>query len=84
MEKGRRKIQAKLQEKVHTLFQASEDAENEEGANYTGTDLPELGQISALTAEKLEQIVQQLKEKLNEKPKSEALNKARCQLKCTS
>ncbi|WP_340019133.1 hypothetical protein [Paenibacillus sp. FSL H3-0457] len=51
MEKGRRKIQAKLQEKVQTLFQASEDAENEEGANYTGIDLPELGQISALTAE---------------------------------
>lgn len=74
------KHQAKLQEKVHTLFQAIEEAENEEDTLHTGTDLPELGEVSALTAEKLEQAVKQLEEKLSEKPKSKTLKKAVRQL----
>jgi hypothetical protein len=50
-------------------FQAIEAAEREEDALYTGTDLPELAEASALTAEKLEKAVQQLEESLQERPK---------------
>ncbi|WP_339302734.1 IS1182 family transposase [Paenibacillus sp. FSL R5-0519] len=75
------KHQAKLQEKVHTLFQAIEEAENDEDALHTRTDLPELGEASALTADKLEQAVQQLEKKLLEKPKDKTLKKAVCQLR---
>ncbi len=75
------KHQAKLQEKVPTLFQAIEEAENEEDAVHTGADLPELGETSALTAEKLEQAVKHLEEKLSEKPKDKTLKKAVRQLR---
>ncbi|MUT68761.1 IS1182 family transposase, partial [Paenibacillus sp. NEAU-GSW1] len=39
-------------------------------------DLPELGEASAITSEKLEQAVQQLENKLQEKPKDKQLKKA--------
>ncbi|MUT68650.1 IS1182 family transposase, partial [Paenibacillus sp. NEAU-GSW1] len=39
-------------------------------------DLPELGEASAITSEKLEQAVQQLGNKLQEKPKDKQLKKA--------
>ncbi|KJD42942.1 IS1182 family transposase [Paenibacillus terrae] len=75
------KHQAKLQEKVHTLFQTIEAVESEEDALHAGTDLPELGEASSLTAEKLENAVQQLEEALQEKPKNKTLKKAVRQLR---
>ncbi|WP_419890281.1 IS1182 family transposase [Paenibacillus xylanexedens] len=75
------KYQAKLQEKVHTLFQTIEAAESEEDALHAGTDLPELGEASALTAEKLEKAVEQLEESLQEKPKNKIVKKAVRQLR---
>jgi hypothetical protein len=75
------KYQAKLQEKVHTLFQAIEAAESEEDVLHAGTDLSELGEASTLTAEKLEKAVQQLEKSLQEKPKNKTVKKAVRQLR---
>ncbi|GLX66408.1 hypothetical protein MU1_07520 [Paenibacillus glycanilyticus] len=63
----------KLQEKVQTLFAAIEEAEKQEDQALNNLDLPELGEASAITSEKLEQAVQQLENKLQEKPKDKPL-----------
>ncbi|WP_310552212.1 IS1182 family transposase [Paenibacillus glufosinatiresistens] len=70
------KHKAKLQEKVKTLFATIEEAEKQEERIHSGRDLPELGEASALTGEKLEQAVKELEERLQEKPKDKPLKKA--------
>ncbi|MFM9277391.1 IS1182 family transposase [Paenibacillus jiagnxiensis] len=70
------KYKAKLQEKVHTLFATIEEHEKQEEQEHTGQDLPELGEASSLTSEKLESAVQQLEARLQEKPKDKPLKKA--------
>ncbi|MCM3631707.1 IS1182 family transposase, partial [Paenibacillus glycanilyticus] len=54
------KQKMKLQEKVKTLFAAIEEAEKQEDQALNNLDLPELGEASAITSEKLEQAVQRL------------------------
>ncbi|MNF96175.1 hypothetical protein D3C84_789570 [compost metagenome] len=66
----------KLQEKVQSLFAAMEEAEKQEDQALNNSDLPELGEASAITSEKLEQAVQRLENKLQEKPKDKPLKKA--------
>ncbi|TMV47054.1 IS1182 family transposase [Paenibacillus mesophilus] len=70
------KQKAKLQEKVRTLFTTIEVAEKQEEHEQAGQDLPELGEASTLTSEKLEAAVQQLEAKLQTKPKDKPLKKA--------
>ncbi|MCK9860875.1 IS1182 family transposase, partial [Paenibacillus sp. ATY16] len=70
------KQKMKLQEKVQTLFAAIEEAEKQEDQALNNLDLPELGEASAITSEKLEQAVQRLESKLQEKPKDKPLKKA--------
>lgn len=70
------KHKEKLQEKVHTLFETIEAAEQVEERQQQGRDLPELGEANTLTSEKLEEAVQQLEEKLQETPKVKPLKKA--------
>lgn len=70
------KQMAKLQEKVRTLFTTIEVAEKQEEQEQAGQDLPELGEASTLTSEKLEAAVQQLEAKLQTKPEDKPLKKA--------
>ncbi|MGO4110237.1 IS1182 family transposase [Paenibacillus sp. YAF4_2] len=70
------KQKQKLQEKVQTLFAAIDEAEKQEDQALKNADLPELGEASSITSEKLEQAVQQLENKLQEKPKNKPLKKA--------
>ena len=70
------KHKARLQEKVKTLFAGIEEAERYEDAEQAGRDLLELGESSTISSEKLEKAVQQLEEKLNDKPKDKSLKKA--------
>jgi len=70
------KQKMKLQEKVQALFVAIEEAEKQEDQLLKNLDLPELGEASAITSEKLEQAVQRLENKLQEKPKDKPLKKA--------
>ncbi|MFI2857466.1 hypothetical protein ACH6EH_09980 [Paenibacillus sp. JSM ZJ436] len=51
------KHKARLQQKVQTLFAAIEENEQQEEREHTGQDLPELGEASSLTSEKLESAV---------------------------
>ncbi|KOP64664.1 transposase [Bacillus sp. FJAT-18019] len=69
------KYKAKLQEKVHTLFETIELAEQQEEQEQQGRDLPELGEASTLTSQKLEQATGQLEAKLQETPKDRQLKK---------
>ncbi len=80
MDKSRRQALGQATRKSTYLFRVIEEAENEEDAHHTATDLPEPREASALTADKLEQAIQQLKEKLCEKPK-DRLKKAVRQLR---
>ncbi|ECM9711828.1 transposase, partial [Salmonella enterica subsp. enterica serovar Infantis] len=70
------KQKAKLQEKVQTLFATIEEAEKQEERIHGSRDLPELGEASAITSERLEQAVKELEERLQEKPKDKPLKKA--------
>ncbi|BCG61364.1 IS1182 family transposase [Paenibacillus sp. URB8-2] len=70
------KHKTKLQENVHALFATIEAAENQEEAKHQGNDLAELGESSAISAEKLEQVTQELEARLLNKPKDKLLKKA--------
>lgn len=70
------KQKARLQEKVKALFEAIEETEKQEEGMYEGQDLPELGESSSMTSEKLEEAVQQLEEQLQEKPETKQIKKA--------
>jgi transposase len=70
------KHKSKLQEKVQTLFATIQEAEKQEEQEQAGQDLPELGEASALTSEKLETAVQHLEAKLQVQPKDKPLKKA--------
>ncbi len=70
------KHKAKLQEKVHTLFETIEQAEQQEEQDQQGRDLPELGEASTLTSEKLELATRELEARLKETPKDKPLKKA--------
>ncbi|KIL37715.1 transposase [Cohnella kolymensis] len=70
------KKQAKLQEKVQTLFATIEEAEKQEDREHGGQDLSELGETAKITSEKLEMAVKQLEERLQAKPKDKPLKKA--------
>jgi len=70
------KHKARLQEKVHTLFATIEEAQKQEDAEQAELDLPELGETSAMTSEKLEQAVLELEENLQDNPKNKPLKKA--------
>nr|WP_245946624.1 hypothetical protein [Paenibacillus cellulosilyticus] len=68
------KQKAKLQEKVQTLFAAIEAAEIAEEQEYQGKALPELGgDASSVTSEKLDEAIERLEAKLQERPKDKAL-----------
>lgn len=70
------KHHARLQDKVKVLFDQIEEQEQHEEKHYREHDLPELGESSAITAEKLEQAVQKLEKKLQNKPKDKPLKRA--------
>jgi transposase len=70
------KHKMKLQEKVKTLFATIEESEKQEEQEQSGQALPELGETSALTSEKLEAAVRQLEAKLQSQPKDKPLKKA--------
>ncbi|MRN56630.1 transposase [Paenibacillus monticola] len=69
------KHKVKLQEQVHALFANIEAAEDQEEHECLGRDLPELGESSELSSEKLEQVTQKLEAQLLEKPKDKLLKK---------
>nr|WP_316503064.1 MULTISPECIES: hypothetical protein [Paenibacillus] len=69
------KHKAKLQKKVHSLFAAIEEDEKQEERAQMDKDLHELNESSAITSERLEYAVQQLEERLQEKPKDRLLKK---------
>ncbi|GKU76650.1 IS1182 family transposase [Paenibacillus sp. L3-i20] len=69
------KQKARLQEKVQTLFATIEESERQEEQEHHGWDLPELGESTQITSEKLEEAVKQLEEQLQEKPKDKPLKK---------
>nr|WP_229521400.1 transposase [Paenibacillus monticola] len=64
------KHKVKLQEQVYALFANIEAAEDQEEHECLGRDLPELGESSELSSEKLEQVTQKLEAQLIEKPKT--------------
>lgn len=70
------KHKARLQEKVHTLFETIAEAQKQEDAEQKDPDLPELGEVSTLTSKKLEAAVRKLEEKLQHHPKNKPLKKA--------
>ncbi|QKS48779.1 IS1182 family transposase (plasmid) [Paenibacillus cellulosilyticus] len=70
------KQKAKLQEKVQTLFAAIEAAEIAEEQEYQGKALPELGgDASSVTSKKLDEAIERLEAKLQERPKDKPLKK---------
>jgi transposase len=73
--KAVKKHKVKLQEKVHALFADIEAAEDQEERECHERDLPELGESSELSSEKLEEAVQKLEAQLLEKPKDKPLKK---------
>nr|WP_229522238.1 transposase [Paenibacillus monticola] len=75
------KHKAKLQEKVRTLFATIEESEKQEKHEQGSRDLLELGEASTLTSEKLEIVVKQIEERLQEKPKDKPLTKVVRQLR---
>ena len=69
------KQQAKLREKVQTLFAAIDASEHADEKEHAGADLAELGETAQITSEKLEQAVAKLEAKLKEKPTDKPLKK---------
>ena len=69
------KQQAKLREKVQSLFAAIETSEREDERAHAGQDLAELGEAAQITSEKLEKAVAQLEAKLQVNPKDKPLKK---------
>lgn len=70
------KQQAKLQEKVQTLFATIMESERQDEQEHAGQDLPELGEAAQMTSEKLAEAVSRLEAKLQEKPKDKPLKQA--------
>jgi transposase len=70
------KQQAKLQEKVQTLFATIAESERQDEQEHAGRDLPELGETAQITSEKLADAVAHLEAKLQEKPKDKPLKQA--------
>lgn len=70
------KHKSKLQENIQALFATIEDAEKQEEAEHQGKDLPEVGEVSEMSSEKLEEAVQKLEAQLLKKPKDKPLKKA--------
>lgn len=64
------KHKAKLQEKVKDLFDTIEQTERQEDKELAGQDLPELGEASTLTSEKLDEAVDRLEASLRDHPKA--------------
>lgn len=69
------KQQAKLQEKVQTLFATIDASEHEDEQEHAGADLAELGETAQVTSEKLESVVAKLATKLQENPTDISLKK---------
>ena len=69
------KQQAKLREKVQSLFAAIETSEREDERAHAGQDLAELGEAAQITSEKLEKAVAQLEAKLQANPTDKPLKK---------
>jgi len=67
---------AKLQEKVKVLFESIEELEKAEAMEQGESDLPELGEHSSLTSEKLTAAVERLEATLEKKPKSKPVKRA--------
>lgn len=74
--KSTRNYQGKLQEKVQQLLEEIERVNEEEDEEYGDRDLEELGEDGPIDAEKLEQKVQELNQRLKENPDDEQLAKA--------
>ncbi|MGG1880291.1 IS1182 family transposase [Paenibacillus cisolokensis] len=70
------KQQAKLEEKVKSLFTEIEEQELLEEAAHAGEDLAELGESNELTSAKLEKAVAKLEQKLQHEPKNKPVKKA--------
>jgi len=70
------KQQAKLQEKVQTLFATIAESERQDEQEHAGQDLPELGEATQITSEKLAEAVSRLEAKLQQKPKNKPLKQA--------
>lgn len=69
------KHQAKLREKVQSLFAVIDASEREDERAHAGQDLAELGETAQITSEKLEKAVAQLEAKLQANPKDKPLKK---------
>ena len=64
------KHKARLQENVKVLFDTIEQTERLEEQQYSGQDLPELGEAATLTSEKLADAVERLEASLGDSPKA--------------
>ncbi|MBA4496590.1 IS1182 family transposase [Paenactinomyces guangxiensis] len=67
--------QKNLQVKIHDLLCEIDEIEKQEMQTYQDHDLEELGEHSTLTAEKLEETVAQLEQRLQEEPENKPLQK---------
>ncbi len=74
--KSRKKYQERLQQKVKELLKEIEQINSAEEEAYGDEDLEELGGKGGLDAEKLEQKIQELNQRLKEKPEDKKLAKA--------
>lgn len=74
--KSTRSHQGKLQEKVKQLLEEIERVNEDEDEEYGDRDLEERGEEGPIDAERLEKKIQELNERLREKPKDKQLAKA--------
>lgn len=71
--KSTKRYKEQLAQKVKKLFAEIDELNAKEDAEYQGFDLPEMGEQSTLTEEKLEQSIDELNNKLAGKPHSKKM-----------
>lgn len=69
------RYQQQLHTKICDLLREIDQVEQQEMTELENRDLPELGEESMITSEKLEKTVSELEERLNQKPKNKPLKK---------
>ena len=74
--KKTKRYKEKLQKQIEELLDEIEQVNESENEEYGEENLEELGEHSAITAEKLKQKVAEINEELRKKPEAQALKKA--------
>lgn len=74
--KSTQKHQEKLQTRIRDLLHEIDEVEKQEQQVFGDRDLDEMGGETKFTAEKLENVVNQLEQRLTQEPKNKPLRKA--------